>query len=214
MTLPRPIRSSWRSFKARCIPLPRRWARRCGAPRSRPTSRSAATTPAPSSTARRRVIAMGDHMPVHLGSMPMSVQAAVAAIDFAPGDIAILNDPYRRRNASSGYHHGAAGLSARRRIRACLLCFESRPPRRCGRNVCRIDGTGERDLSGGHSHSSGADCARRTSRPRDARPDPAERAHAEGARRRSGVADRRLPRRRAARAAVGWRSTASRSCRR
>src|SRR5271170_7720896 len=41
-----------------------------------------------------RVIAMGDHMPVHLGSMPMSVDAAVAAIDFAPGDIAILNDPY------------------------------------------------------------------------------------------------------------------------
>jgi N-methylhydantoinase B len=37
---------------------------------------------------------MGDHMPVHLGSMPMSVQAAVAAIDFAPWDIAILNDPY------------------------------------------------------------------------------------------------------------------------
>ncbi len=41
-----------------------------------------------------RVIAMGDHMPVHLGSMPMSVEAAVAAIDFKPGDIAILNDPY------------------------------------------------------------------------------------------------------------------------
>jgi N-methylhydantoinase B len=41
-----------------------------------------------------RVITMGDHMPVHLGSMPMSVQAAVAAIDFEPGDIAILNDPY------------------------------------------------------------------------------------------------------------------------
>jgi N-methylhydantoinase B len=41
-----------------------------------------------------RVIAMGDHMPVHLGSMPMSVQAAIAAINFAPGDIAILNDPY------------------------------------------------------------------------------------------------------------------------
>ena len=41
-----------------------------------------------------RVIAMGDHMPVHLGSMPMSVEAAIAAIHFAPGDIAILNDPY------------------------------------------------------------------------------------------------------------------------
>jgi N-methylhydantoinase B len=43
---------------------------------------------------RGRAIAMGDHMPVHLGSMPMSVQAAIATIKFAPGDIAILNDPY------------------------------------------------------------------------------------------------------------------------
>jgi N-methylhydantoinase B len=41
-----------------------------------------------------RVIAMGDHMPVHLGSMPMSVAAAVDVIRFEPGDIAILNDPY------------------------------------------------------------------------------------------------------------------------
>ncbi len=41
-----------------------------------------------------RVIAMGDHMPVHLGSMPMSVEAAVAATKFAPGDIVVLNDPY------------------------------------------------------------------------------------------------------------------------
>jgi N-methylhydantoinase B len=43
---------------------------------------------------RARVIAMGDHMPVHLGSMPMSVEAAIHAIDLARGDIAILNDPY------------------------------------------------------------------------------------------------------------------------
>ncbi len=43
---------------------------------------------------RGRVIAMGDHMPVHLGSMPMSVLAAIEAIEFAPGDIAVLNDPY------------------------------------------------------------------------------------------------------------------------
>jgi N-methylhydantoinase B len=42
-----------------------------------------------------RVIAMGDHMPVHLGSMPMSVQAAVDALSLERGDIAILNDPYR-----------------------------------------------------------------------------------------------------------------------
>ena len=41
-----------------------------------------------------QVIAMGDHMPVHLGSMPMSVKAALTALEFEPGDIAILNDPY------------------------------------------------------------------------------------------------------------------------
>lgn len=40
------------------------------------------------------VIAMGDHMPVHLGSMPMSVRKAVKTLDLAPGDVAILNDPY------------------------------------------------------------------------------------------------------------------------
>jgi len=41
-----------------------------------------------------RVVAMGDHMPVHLGSMPMSVAAALEALELAPGDIAMLNDPY------------------------------------------------------------------------------------------------------------------------
>ncbi len=43
---------------------------------------------------RGRVVAMGDHMPVHLGSMPMSVEAAIQALSLGPGDIAMLNDPY------------------------------------------------------------------------------------------------------------------------
>src|SRR6201992_3767934 len=42
----------------------------------------------------QRVIAMGDHMPVHLGSMPLSVEAVVKSLKLGPGDIAILNDPY------------------------------------------------------------------------------------------------------------------------
>jgi len=42
-----------------------------------------------------QVIAMGDHMPVHLGSMPMSVQAAIEAGKMEPGDIVMLNDPFR-----------------------------------------------------------------------------------------------------------------------
>ncbi|MBV9294786.1 MAG: hydantoinase B/oxoprolinase family protein, partial [Acidobacteriaceae bacterium] len=40
------------------------------------------------------VVAMGDDMPVHLGSMPMSVRAALDKLTLAPDDIAILNDPY------------------------------------------------------------------------------------------------------------------------
>lgn len=43
---------------------------------------------------QRRVIAMGDHMPVHLGAMPMSVNAVVETLELRPGDVAILNDPY------------------------------------------------------------------------------------------------------------------------
>src|SRR5947209_20250500 len=45
--------------------------------------------------ARGQVIAMGDHMPVHLGSMPMSVRAAMDSLELAPGDVAMLNDPFR-----------------------------------------------------------------------------------------------------------------------
>jgi N-methylhydantoinase B len=41
------------------------------------------------------VIAMGDHMPVHLGSMPMSVRAAIDAGAMDAGDIVMLNDPFR-----------------------------------------------------------------------------------------------------------------------
>jgi N-methylhydantoinase B len=40
------------------------------------------------------VVAMGDHMPVHLGSMPMSVRAAVDQLELKDGDVAILNDPF------------------------------------------------------------------------------------------------------------------------
>ena len=42
-----------------------------------------------------QVIAMGDHMPVHLGSMPMSVAAAVEECELEPGDVVMLNDPFR-----------------------------------------------------------------------------------------------------------------------
>jgi N-methylhydantoinase B len=40
------------------------------------------------------VFAMGDHMPVHLGSMPMSVSKVLKTLRLERGDIAVLNDPY------------------------------------------------------------------------------------------------------------------------
>ncbi|HEX8499250.1 MAG TPA: hydantoinase B/oxoprolinase family protein [Pyrinomonadaceae bacterium] len=41
-----------------------------------------------------RVVAQGDHMPVHLGSMPMAVAAALRETDVGPGDVVVLNDPF------------------------------------------------------------------------------------------------------------------------
>jgi len=40
-------------------------------------------------------VAMGDHMPVHLGAMPLSVKHAIDAFRIGPGDVAIVNDPFR-----------------------------------------------------------------------------------------------------------------------
>jgi N-methylhydantoinase B len=42
-----------------------------------------------------RMIAQAAHIPVHLGSMPASVEAAVSAFGSSqPGDVIVLNDPY------------------------------------------------------------------------------------------------------------------------
>jgi N-methylhydantoinase B len=44
---------------------------------------------------RGQMIAQAAHIPVHLGAMPASMAAALAAFGgWAPGDVVILNDPY------------------------------------------------------------------------------------------------------------------------
>ncbi|MBZ5677461.1 MAG: hydantoinase B/oxoprolinase family protein [Acidobacteriia bacterium] len=45
--------------------------------------------------ARGEAVAMGDHMPVHLGAMPLSVRAATDTFDLQEGDVALVNDPFR-----------------------------------------------------------------------------------------------------------------------
>ncbi len=41
------------------------------------------------------LVAQGEHMPVHLGSMPLSVDAAIESVEMEPGDMVVLNDPFR-----------------------------------------------------------------------------------------------------------------------
>jgi N-methylhydantoinase B len=41
-----------------------------------------------------RMVAHAAHVPVHLGSTPLSVRAALAAFRLAQGDVVVLNDPY------------------------------------------------------------------------------------------------------------------------
>jgi N-methylhydantoinase B len=45
--------------------------------------------------ARARLVAQAAHIPVHLGSMPQAVEAAAERAPFQPGDVVIVNDPYR-----------------------------------------------------------------------------------------------------------------------
>jgi len=45
--------------------------------------------------AEGRTVAQGDHLPVHLGAMPLSVASAIERVELEPGDTVILNDPFR-----------------------------------------------------------------------------------------------------------------------
>jgi N-methylhydantoinase B len=72
-----------------------------------------------------RVIAQGDHMPVHLGSMPMAVAAALRETRIEPGDVVALNDPF-----AGGTHLPdvtlVAGVFARSSNRAPLFYVANR----------------------------------------------------------------------------------------
>ena len=42
-----------------------------------------------------RMVAQAAHIPVHLGSMPLSVRSIVESLELEEGDVAIVNDPFR-----------------------------------------------------------------------------------------------------------------------
>jgi N-methylhydantoinase B len=110
---------------------------------------------------------MGDHMPVHLGSMPMSVQAAIAA-----ASICARRHCHSQRSLRGGTHlpditmvlpvflpEGRGSPAFYVSNRAHHADVGGRLRARWGRPT---------RFSGGHSHSAGADCARRAGRSRDA----------------------------------------------
>ena len=43
---------------------------------------------------RGEMVAQAAHLPVHLGSTPLSVRAAIERLTLAPGDVAVVNDPF------------------------------------------------------------------------------------------------------------------------
>ena len=40
------------------------------------------------------MVAQAAHLPVHLGSTPLSVRAAIQRLELGPGDVAVVNDPF------------------------------------------------------------------------------------------------------------------------
>src|SRR5436309_13833965 len=60
---------------------------------------------------RGDMVAQGDHMPVHLGSMPLSVRAAIENRDIGPGDMVARNDPYKGGTPLPDITLGSGGFS-------------------------------------------------------------------------------------------------------
>ncbi len=86
--------------------------------------------------ARGEVIAMGDHMPVHLGSMPMSVRAAIAHGELGARRHGDVERSVCRRHASAGHHAGGAGV-CRKGARETKVAAGSRFLRRVACSPCR-----------------------------------------------------------------------------
>ena len=141
------------------------------------------------------LIAMGDDMPVHLGSMPMSVAAVLADLRLAPGDVALLNDPYRGGTHLPDITMVAPVFLPGRNTRR-ILRRQPRPSRRRRRHVSRLHGPLPRNRTGRHPHSARQAHARRQNGYATSRHHSRQCAHAERTRRRPHRATRRLPHRR------------------
>ena len=108
-------------------------------------------------TADGELLVQAEHIPVHLGSMPASVAAAIEAFGataLAPGRPGRPQRPLRRRHPPQRPHPGGAVLPRRPPGR---MGRQPGPPRRRGRDGAGLDpGRRHRDLPGGPAHPAGA----------------------------------------------------------
>ncbi len=140
-----------------------------------------------------RMVAQAAHIPVHLGSMPLSVAAALERFpSLQPGDAVILNDPYR-----GGTHLPditlVSPVFAPGSSQPFAFVASPRPPRRRRRHAPRLDARRPRDLPGGAGHPAAEAAASRRAAAGDRRPGPGQRAHPAGAPGRPLGPDRRQP---------------------
>ena len=103
-------------------------------------------------SARGAPIALGDHMPVHLGAMPMSVESALSELGpLDTGDVVCLNDPFR-----GGTHLPDITLISPVHDpgprHTTWLCGVEGPSLGCRGDEPGINATRPGDLSGGSPH--------------------------------------------------------------
>ena len=113
-------------------------------------------------TAAGELLVQAEHIPVHLGSMPAAVAAAIAAVggvtaDPATRSCSTIPSPAARTSTTS-----RSSSPCFVRDRAGRLGGEPRPPRRPRRDGAGLDAAGrDRDLPGGPAHPAGAPRRRR-----------------------------------------------------
>ena len=92
-----------------------------------------------------KMIAQAAHIPVHLGSMPLSVAAAIERFrKLEPGDgVSLLNDPYHGGTHLPDITLVFTGFSAGF-AKPCWLGGIPSPPCRCRWDISRLDARGAR----------------------------------------------------------------------
>ena len=109
------------------------------------------------------LVAQAAHIPVHLGSTPLSVRAAIERLELGPGDVAAVNDPFAGGTHLPDLTLVAADLP-RQRAPPVRVRRQPRPSRGYRRDGAGLDGALDRDLPGGLSPAAGPAHARGRSR--------------------------------------------------